>query len=353
MIKKKQTNKKAKINKSLSNKIEKAMSYITNQRVKEVIENRFGLKGDKPKTLEEIGKKYGITRERVRQIQNSGIKILKSDKIMSLLDSVFVEIDNLFAEHGYLIGEDYLYSFVSGSSEPHPLRGGLYLILTLGDPYKRIINDPRFYTYWTTDELARDRAEKVVDFLIDNFNKKGQVLNESEVLEMLNKKHSALPVNLFNVVLDLAKEIEKNKFGEVGLVHWPEITPQGVKDKAYLVLKKTGEPLHFTEIANLINKMGISEREAYAQTVHNELIRDPRFVLVGRGSYALSDWGYEPGTVSDILEKILQKTKRPMTKEEILKEVLSQRIVKPNTIVLNLHRSSKIQKLPDGKYSII
>ena len=155
------------------------------------------------------------------------------------------------------------------------------------------------------------------------------------------------------MVLDISKEISRNIFNELGLSHWPEISPQGVKDRAYLVLKREGKPLHFTEITELINKLGISSRPAYIQTVHNELIKDQRFILTGRGTYALADWGYQPGTVEEVIERILRENKKPMTKEEILEAVLSQRQVRPNTILLNLQRSPKTQRLEDGRYTLV
>ncbi len=43
-----------------------------------VLERRFGLRDDVPRTLTEIGKKYGITRERVRQVQQTGLKKLRA-----------------------------------------------------------------------------------------------------------------------------------------------------------------------------------------------------------------------------------------------------------------------------------
>lgn len=355
MVKKKtakKVTKKVSVSKALSNRVEKALLSLTNPRIKEVVERRFGIKNGKPETLEAIGQGYGITRERVRQIQDSGLKVLKSDDVLSLFAPIFEHLDGLFNDHGHLMGEEYLYSLVTNTNEPHPLRGKLYLVLTLGEPYQRVINDPRFHTYWTANNSARDRAEKVVDSLINHFNKENQVFSESEILDLLSKKHSNSPSNLFPVVLDISREIDRNNFQEIGLVHWPEITPQGVKDKAYLVLKKAGEPLHFTKIAKLINEMGLSSRQAYPQTVHNELIKDPRFVLVGRGTYAPTEWGYQPGTVEQVIETILQKDKRAMTKREILDRVLSQRMVKPATIVLNLQRSPKFEKLANGKFTL-
>ncbi|MBU2564582.1 hypothetical protein KKA23_03320 [Patescibacteria group bacterium] len=339
------------ISKTLSNRIEKALLYLTNDRVKDVIERRFGIKTGKPETLESIGKSYGITRERVRQIQDSGLRVLKSENVIKLFEPAFIQIDKVFSDHGYLMGEEYLYSLITGS-DSNSSRGYLYLILTLGDPYQRVINDDIFHTYWMSRPDARNKAKNVIDFLVNHFDKNGKVVNESEILDVLSKKHSNLPSNLFKVVLDIAKKVDKNNFDEIGLVHWPEITPQGVKDRAYLVLKKHGEPLHFTNITSSINDIGIGNKTAYVQTVHNELIKDDRFVLCGRGTYGLKEWGYEPGTVSDVIEKILKSANKPMEKEEIVKEVLKQRQVKPTTIVLNLQRSAKTQKLVDGTFTL-
>jgi hypothetical protein len=338
--------------KALSNKIEKALLFLTNPRVKEVIERRFGIKSGKPETLESIGQSHSITRERVRQIQDVGLKILRSDEVLSLFDSIFKQLDDLFADHGHLMGEEYLYSTATKTDKAHSLRGKLYLVLTLGEPYQKLINDPRFHAYWMANSSARGKAEKVLDFLITHFNKQNQVFPESEILSLLSKKHPNLPAKMFSVVLYIAKEIGKNNFEEVGLVHWADISPQGVKDKAHLVLKRRGQPLHFTEITELVNKAGFSARPAYSQTVHNELIKDDRFVLTGRGTYGLGEWGYKPGTVEEVIERILDKSKRPMTKDEILEAVLAQRQVKPTTVVLNLQRSPKAQRLRDGRYTL-
>jgi hypothetical protein len=339
--------------KLLSKKIEKALLFLTNPRVKEVIERRFGLKTGKTETLESIGKNYGITRERVRQIEDNGLKILKSEKVCSLLGPVFDYLNDFFCEHGNLVGEEYLYNSFIHSGEPDSLRGQLYLVLTLGEPYQRILNDDRFHPYWTTDLSARQKAEKIVDFLIGEFNKRKSVLQENEVLNLLLQKHTDVPQKMLCVVLEISKEINKNNFNELGLNHWSEISPQGVKDRAYLVLKKERKPLHFTEITELINKLGLSSRTAYTQTVHNELIKDPRFVLTGRGTYALTDWGYQPGTVEEVITRILKECSKPMSREEILRAVLEQRQVKPTTVLLNLQRSPKTKKLEDGKYTLV
>ena len=125
-----------------------------------------------------------------------------------------------------------------------------------------------------------------------------------------------------------------------------------MKDKAHLVLKKEKSPKHFAEIAKLINVAGFQGKKANIQTVHNELIKDARFVLIGRGIYALSEWGYKPGTVKEVLVDILKKSSKPLSKSAILSRVMDARLVKENTVLLNLNNSKTFIKNKDGTYSL-
>jgi hypothetical protein len=113
-----------------------------------------------------------------------------------------------------------------------------------------------------------------------------------------------------------------------------------------LVLKKVGKPIHFKEVARLIGP------EALVQSVHNELIRDSRFVLVGRGTYALREWGFKDGDVKDIILDILKEERRPLSKEELIDRVLKQRFVKKNTVLLNLSNKKYFIRTNEGKYTI-
>jgi DNA-directed RNA polymerase delta subunit len=88
---------------------------------------------------------------------------------------------------------------------------------------------------------------------------------------------------------------------------------------------------------------------ANLRSVHNELIRDRRFVLIGRGIYALREWGYFPGEVKDIIFKFL-KEEGPLTKEEILERIKKQRMVKENTVLINL--AKYFERDEKGRYRI-
>ena len=152
--------------------------------------------------------------------------------------------------------------------------------------------------------------------------------------------------------LEISKRIQPSKEGALGLAEWPEIKPRGVKDKAFLVFKKHGKPLHFTEVAQLIDKFeyNLPNKKTYPQTVHNELIKDGRFVLVGRGTYALAEWGYVPGTIKDIITKVLSEKSEPLHKDEVVKQVLAQRLVAKNTVLMNLNNRKHFEKDSQDKY---
>ena len=332
--------------------VEDILNKLPKERLRGVVERRFGLKDGNRQTLEEIGHDYGITRERVRQIESDAFRILTDDQNLFLLKSIFDYLDDIFEEQNYLIGEKRLLNIVTGISEPHPVRSSVLLVLTIGKPYQRFAEDKKFYTYWVTKPQVRTKAEKIIEYLVNHFSQKNQPFLSSEVLNLVYLKHKDVPETFVKNVIEISKDISENIFGEVGLSYWPEINPRGVRDKAYLVLERETEPRHFIEITDLINKANFSSRQAFPQTVHNELIKDERFVLVGRGIYALKKWGYEPGVVKEIIAKILKEANKPLSKEEIISAVLKQRKVKPNTIVVNLQNNREFDRLDDNRYGL-
>ena len=135
------------------------------------------------------------------------------------------------------------------------------------------------------------------------------------------------------------------------MVAGPKIRPKGVRDKAYVVLSRSGKPMHFRAIAEAINSLQWTKKPAHHQTVHNELIKaNNRFVLVGRGLYALREWGYTPGTVSQVMAEVIKKSGHSLTRQEVVQKVLEHRFVKENTILLNLQNRSIFSKDAEGKY---
>lgn len=121
-----------------------------------------------------------------------------------------------------------------------------------------------------------------------------------------------------------------------GLIKWPTVNPKNIRDKIYVILADNEKPMQFSDIAEKIKESDFKRKDVTQQAIHNELIKDKRFVLIGRGIYALDNWGYKKGTVSDIIADVLKKAGEPLHRDEIVKRVLKSRQVKETTILLNL-----------------
>ncbi len=328
---------------------------VLNTRNRDIVARRFGLKSGRRETLESIGSSYSITRERVRQIEESSLKQIR-EQLSRFRDSIKPFITMVLArlnEGKGIMKESALFEIFSGASKPSPANASLVFILTLDNEIKRHAEDDEFETFWSVSE---QRAKEFVDSVAvvkNAFTKAGAPVSESAGLELYKKSGATLKDHtVFASILTISKEIGKNVFGDVGLTEWAEIRPRGVRDKSYLVLKREGKPKHFREITQLINMSAFSSRKANVQTVHNELIKDSRFVLVGRGLYGLSEWGYKAGTVKDVLVDVMRSSSKPMTKEDIVAQVMSHRMVKKNTILLNLQDNKIFTKKEDGRYAL-
>lgn len=326
------------------------------QRNQQVIARRFGInensKNDKnlakPETLESIGKDFGITRERVRQIENKGLEMIQTSPYFSSIEKSLIEIKNFIDNNGGLKKEESLAQSLAPQPELQPY---LLFILRIGQPFLFQPDSPAFYSLWKTMPKAHKIAEKIVQFLIEFMEKEKRTFQRQEILEIGKEKISkslklALSENYLDSYIEATKKIEENPFGEYGPAWWPEINPKCVRDKAYLILKKENKPLHFQELAKKIEEQ--LQRPVQINTLHNELIKNQEFVLVGRGIYGLKEWGYKDGTVKEIIEEVL-KEKGPLTREEVLNEVKKQRLVEGSTILLNLQHFKRTE---DGKYKI-
>ncbi|MDO8493248.1 MAG: sigma factor-like helix-turn-helix DNA-binding protein [bacterium] len=332
-------------------KVTKSFLAVLPERSKSVLKKRFGLDEDVPKmTLEAIGKSYKITRERVRQIENSALSAIRKSPVYGHYKAVFDELKNLMHEFGAIVHEQ---DFLEHISKDKHFQNHVNFFLVLGEEFERLKEDDEFKHRWTIDSEMSKKVEESLKSLYKSLSEE-DLISESEMIIKLfdHLKHiskEARDEELARRWLSLSKNIDKNSLGEWGIAHSPNIKTRGIRDLAYLILRRHGSPMHFEEVAKAIQK--VFGKEANVATCHNELIKDKRFVLVGRGLYALSKWGYERGNVRDIIRIIIGKD-GPQTKEDILKKVLRERYVKENTVLVNLQNSRYFKKDKDGKYSI-
>ncbi len=326
------------------------------ERHADILKKRYGFYDGKRHTLESIGKHYGITRERVRQIENDAKKSLLK-KNADFFDKWLKEVKEYLDYLGGVRAEkDILsdaYDFFQKNLNYKDAQIIIFFLLSLHPNLERIPENNEMHTIWTDSKTKALLVKKSLEALSRKLKRHSSIIEKDELLKWFSEIMPEISEKrVLESYLSTSKEIISNIFGDYGLRSWPEISTKGVKDKAYLILKKHGRPLHFREVVDKINTHFKHHKTAHPQTVHNELIKGDEFVLVGRGTYALSEWGYRPGTVSEVIKRVLEKSKRPLTKEEIVNAVLKERNVKPTTVVLNLQNNPVFERMKDGRYTL-
>lgn len=322
-----------------------------------VISSRFGISGQTPLTLEAIGKTLNITRERVRQIEADALNLLKKIEKSQETQKLVLAANETIEEKGGIsktdtftneVFEKYFGRKIRDSKEKYQLEI-LFSVIGL----KRIKSNKELEDAWTSKDFEIKKFRSIVSGIEKIFDEAKKLFSDVELLKKIDNSVQSdpdlqiAPEQILNY-LEVSKKFGKNIFGSWGKAKWPLVRPRGVREKATLVLLARKKPLHFREISQLIEKTGLSDKKVHPQTVHNELIRDKRFVLVGRGMYALREWGYEEGTVKDIIVSLIKSAGGFLKKDVIVSDVLKKRKVKKATIDVNLSDRKIFQKTKGG-----
>jgi DNA-directed RNA polymerase delta subunit len=330
----------------------KHLLSVLNKRGKDVVESRYGLGPKSARmTLDAIGKKYGITRERVRQIENHSLIAIRKSKEYKDTNGNFSELKELILGLGGIVGEKDLLKHLS--KDP-AIQNHINFLLVVGEEFKRDKEDEEFKHRWNVDPELAKKIQAAIKRLYsklsdDELVLEGDLINNFlEEIKDVNEKYKNEEV--IKRWLAISHKIDKNPLGEWGKTSSANVNAKGMRDYAFLVIRKHGSPIHFKEVAKAISQY--FDKKAHVATTHNELIKDPRFVLVGRGLYALAEWGYMSGVVKDVIRKILEK-EGPLSKDKIIEKVLKERYVKENTIMVNLQNTKFFKKDKDNKYHIV
>lgn len=334
----------------LKKAISGSLKIIEQEREKEIISRRFGLKGTK-ETLEQIGDMLSITRERVRQLEKAilvRLQISAEDgQIPELIAAEKLLVRNL-TEMGRVAKLTELANKVYGRSTTPSERTGIYFIATFAKNLSIVEENDKYHaavgiTEYGDSKIIRKRVDEIV-----------KIIKENKVpltLEELDNKLDYEHPDHIKAVASISKLLASLN-GHWGLAKWPSVNPKNIRDKIYVILEMKHEPMHFSEIAKEIKESNFKRKNVTVQAIHNELIKDPRFVLIGRGIYALSNWGYKKGTISEIITGILEKSDTSLTREEIVKQVLRVRKVKETTILLNLQNKKLFKKVGRNQYTL-
>ncbi len=316
----------------------------------DIVKSRFGWGIDaENKTLEAIGDIYGITRERVRQIEQAALAAIKKSEEYKSEAETWAELKELIDEMGGLVAED---DFLKSLAKEKDIQNHIHFYLVLGDDFNKHREDDEFISRWSIDDELSKKVHTSLSNMYESLSD-DELITEAEMIERYFEELKKMNVvirddEIARRWLSMSKNIRKNPLGEYGKKTASGVKARGIKDYAYLMMRKHGSPMHFREVAKAVSDT--FEKKCHTATCHNELIKDGRFVLVGRGMYALSEWGYKPGVVREVIREIL-KREGPLTKEEVVDKVLKERYLKKNTILVNLQNPKYFKKNKEKKYT--
>ncbi len=327
--------------------VNKILSGLPPKR-REVIKLRYGISVPEPWSLAEIGRKFNLSRERIRQIQNEALsKINLEDKMFKKSEDLLVSIID---KEGGIIKEEDLFKLLAVDDELQ--KNAISFILVASGKFAYIQENNKFYKSWALAKRLLHLKDQIIDKAEQILSDKKKPLPEKELIDRFQRlKFYQKPDDLKFILacIQNSKIIKKTKNNLYGLTIWPEINPKNIRDKIYYILKMYKRPAHFREIAKLISLE--FKKDTKASVVHNELCKEKDFVLIGRGIYALREWGYKEGNTTQCIEDILRK-EGALQKEEIIKRVLEKRKVKRNTITLLLSKKPQFIKLNKNTYKL-
>jgi hypothetical protein len=328
---------------------------VLSQKEREVISRRFALTGDSRQTLEKIGQHFDVTRERIRQIESIALTKLRRTLSSTKLKHINELAKSILEKNGGLKLEEKLISQVLNLIHSVSEVDGNIIRLSLAvDDALRSERTSDFAPFWHFTEIKLADISAIANRAVDTLAKQKDITDEERFVNMIRATLANSGKNFESsaiiATLELDPRLKKVEDGW-GLMNWRHINPRSLRDKSLIVLRELQKPIHFVEVANKISERGFDKKVVTVQAVHNELIRDDKFVLIGRGLYALREWGYSEGTVADVIEDLLAK-KSPLLKDEIIRGVLKQRQVKKGTIALNLQKTPWFDRVGRGLYSL-
>ena len=330
--------------------VEAVVATIEREREREIISRRFGLY-DRKETLEQIGDLLGITRERVRQLEKAILIRLKINGEEG--DEAIGGVEKVLVRHLSEMGNAARLTNLARAINPEADERFISKVGFMAELSSRLTilneNDTYYQGVALKDSFADDKALKTaVDNIAKTIKAHGVALDGEALFGLVSGYNK--PSEVMSVA-SLSKKLAELR-GMWGLVKWPSVNPKNIRDKIYVILKDGEKPMHFSEIAKSIKNSDFKRKNVTTQAIHNELIKDRRFVLIGRGIYALKEWGYKRGTVSEVIADILQKADGPMHRDEIVKQVLRSRQVRETTILLNLQSRPEFKRVAKATYTL-
>ncbi len=326
-----------------------------------VLMKKFGLNWEKWVPLQRIGKEYNLTRERIRQIETQALMrfrrlIVWNQTYMEVLQ----EAKKILDSHGGFLIEDALVSKLVNKNMFKFTRQELKLILVSDFDVSFLKRNKYINKSFYLEPLYEDLLTKMVLFIQDYFSsrKNSQDLYEfvwllkedfaKDFKEISYLKNDLFYINFFESIRDMSVFD-----GKIWLPTFEDVNPKTIKLKILYTMRRINKPVHYQELPSKIVEW-FPQKAVKLNTIHNELVKNNDiFVNLWLWIYGLKERGYEWGQVKDILVRIFERNNRPMNVKELCKEMLKEKMVSPNTVMLNLQKyKDMFTRVEKGVYEL-
>jgi len=326
-----------------------------------VLMKKFWLNWEKWVPLQRIGKEYNLTRERIRQIETQALMrfrrlIVGNQTYMEVLQ----EAKKILDSHGWFLLEDALVSKLVNKNMFKFTRQELKLILVSDFDVSFLKRNKYINKSFYLEPLYEDLLTKMVLVMQDYFSsrKSSQDLYEfvwflkedfaKDFKEITYLKNDLFYINFFESIREISVFDWK-----IWLPVFEDVNPKTIKLKILYTMRRINKPVHYQELPAKIVEW-FPQKSVKLNTIHNELVKNNDiFVNLWLWIYGLKERGYEGGQVKEILVRIFEKNGRSMNVKELCKEMLKEKMVSPNTVMLNLQKYKDLfTRVEKGVYEL-
>jgi hypothetical protein len=354
--------------------IKEILLFENRERSYEVLSRRFGLEGNNVYTLDEIGLYYGLTRERVRQMEDKAIKFLRGSLVLTdfrrkahrIDGRVITEIENFIkvikSSRNSVLPENILFNIIQEQYDIvlDSRLAAYYRLLLEICGFRRLSGRP-------TVQFKSARSGWIVE------ESKGEKFDEvwiafDAVYKVL--RETGVSIDLFDLIIEVNRPRKKKRINnwaiETAIILCEDI--ECLNDNRYqLKLHKLNRsqqvfrifvngPRQVRNAKDICKEINLELARLDAsswdlQTMTNALVADERFVPAGRKGWVLKEWNEVASESSiDVIHKFFNKLGKPASAKEICEDISRTRKFKEKTIYQYLQDKTNFVRVGPGLY---
>lgn len=334
---------------------------LSDNRCIKVLKMRFGLGGYRPMTLEEVGKEFGVTRERIRQIEakslrrlvpsSTGYRKLLRDSLSKWMISRGGAVGEQEADEYFLSdggfdkydGSSVLDLFSEINIVSNTRRKGIVI-------YSSVLTEMKLERILTKAEQILSQSKESLS--IKAIKAKMGLRNKLfvEYMPDLWVSSQLFLEKLFELMPTIA-EVYEDKAKAYTMHSNRKYFPQYWSDVIYRVIKDEDGPLHFTEITERVNDLKMFNRSLDVRRTMGVLLDDKRFAHTGiKGTYGLTEWGIRKEMLPDLIKECMNDAGFPLHFDQIFNFVSKYKYTKKTNVYACLNSNRHFYRLSNGLY---